>query len=131
MSVKLWIFSYPLILTFVLGAQKNHLIETVLLSTHNICFGWEIRKIIHWEGLTLLFVVKAADLWERQKQLMWKGGKGSIQSVINNSDFIWDFWKLPFPADLGKYIIKNGKISTKIHEIWKIKTIFGLGMTPI
>ena len=23
----------------VLGAQKNRLIETVLLSTHNICFG--------------------------------------------------------------------------------------------
>ena len=22
------------------------LIETVLLSTHNICFGWEIRKLI-------------------------------------------------------------------------------------
>ena len=22
-----------------LGAQENHLIETVLLSTHNICFG--------------------------------------------------------------------------------------------
>ena len=21
------------------GAQKNHLIETILLSTHNICFG--------------------------------------------------------------------------------------------
>ena len=47
------------------------------------------------------------------------------------SDFIWDFGKLPFPADLVKYIIKNGKISTKIHEIGKIKTIFGLGMTPI
>ena len=29
-----------------LGAQKNRLIKTVLLSTHNICFGWEIRKII-------------------------------------------------------------------------------------
>ena len=36
----------------VLGAQKNRLIETknrliemVLLSTHNKCFGWEIRKI--------------------------------------------------------------------------------------
>ena len=28
-----------IILTFVLGAQKNHLIKTVLLSTHNICFG--------------------------------------------------------------------------------------------
>ena len=24
---------------YVLGAQKNCLIETVLLSTHNICFG--------------------------------------------------------------------------------------------
>ena len=30
-----------------LGAQKNRLIETVLLSTHNICFGFrEIRKLI-------------------------------------------------------------------------------------
>ena len=47
------------------------------------------------------------------------------------SDFIWDFGKQPFPADLGKSIIKNGKISTKIHEIGKMKTIFGLGMTPI
>ena len=30
----------------VLGTQNNRLIETVILSTHNICFGWEIRKII-------------------------------------------------------------------------------------
>ena len=27
------------LLAYVLGAQKNHLIETVLLSTHDICFG--------------------------------------------------------------------------------------------
>ena len=47
-SLKLLIhvFSYPLFLAYVLGAQKNLLIETVLLSTHNICFGWEIRKLI-------------------------------------------------------------------------------------
>ena len=45
-NVKLQIFSYPSILTYVLGAQKKRLIETVLLSTHNICFGWEIRKWI-------------------------------------------------------------------------------------
>ena len=38
-SIKLWIFSYPSVLTYVLGAQKNRLIETVLLSTHNIYFG--------------------------------------------------------------------------------------------
>ena len=35
LSVKLYIFSYPSVLTYVSGAQKNHLIETVLLSTHN------------------------------------------------------------------------------------------------
>ena len=50
---------------------------------------------------------------------------------INNSDFIWDFGKLPFPEHLGKYFIKIGKISAIIHEIGKIKVIFGLGMTPI
>ena len=39
LSVKLLIFSYPSVLTYVLDAQKNRVIETVLLSTHNICFG--------------------------------------------------------------------------------------------
>ena len=38
-SVKLSKISYPSFLTCVMGAQKNCLIETVLLSTHNICFG--------------------------------------------------------------------------------------------
>ena len=33
-------------LTYVLVARKNNLIEMVLLSTHNICFGCEIRKLI-------------------------------------------------------------------------------------
>ena len=28
------------------GAQNNRLIEAVLLSTHNICIGWEMKKII-------------------------------------------------------------------------------------
>ena len=47
------------------------------------------------------------------------------------NDFIWDSGKLPFPSQLGKYLIKSGKISAKIHEIGKIKAIFGLGLTPI
>ena len=29
-----------------MGAQQNRLIETVLLSTHNICFEWKFKKII-------------------------------------------------------------------------------------
>ena len=40
------IVPYLLVLTYVLGAQKNRLIiETVLLSTNNISFGQEIRKV--------------------------------------------------------------------------------------
>ena len=35
----------PINYPYVLGTQKNRLIETVLLSTHNICFGREIRKL--------------------------------------------------------------------------------------
>ena len=31
-------------LNVCLDAQKNRLIVTILLSTHNICFGWGIRK---------------------------------------------------------------------------------------
>ena len=33
-------------LSFVLCAQKNGLFETVLLSTHYICFDSEIKKLI-------------------------------------------------------------------------------------
>ena len=36
---KIIIFPYQSVLTYVLGAQKNCLIETVLLSKHNICLG--------------------------------------------------------------------------------------------
>ena len=36
MSEKLYIFSYPAVYSCVLDAQKNRLIETVLLGTHNI-----------------------------------------------------------------------------------------------
>ena len=46
------------------------------------------------------------------------------------SDFIRDSRKLPVPSHLGKSFIKIGKISAKIHEIGKIKAIFGLEMTP-
>ena len=43
---KIVIISLPINLNIFLGAQKNCLIEMVFLSTHNICFVWEIRKII-------------------------------------------------------------------------------------
>ena len=52
----------------------------------------------------------------------------SIQRIaitIKLSKFILDFGKLPLPSHLGKYITTNGKISIKIGEIGKIKTILG------
>ena len=58
LNIKLGIFSNPSVWTYDLGAQKNRLIETVLLSTHNICFGWEIRKLIFWYDL-----LKAWNSW--------------------------------------------------------------------
>ena len=37
----------PSVLTYVFGAPKNRLIETVLLSTHNICcFGAPQNRLI-------------------------------------------------------------------------------------
>ena len=44
-ELNLWIFPGPSVLTSVLGAQKNRLREMVLLSTHNICFGWKMKKL--------------------------------------------------------------------------------------
>ena len=52
-AYKFWIFPYPSVLTYVLGTQKNPVIETVLLSTHNTCFGWEIRNNFHLHTLYL------------------------------------------------------------------------------
>ena len=44
-SVLLKMFSVQSYLTYVLGTQKNALVEMVLLSTHSKCFGREIRKL--------------------------------------------------------------------------------------
>ena len=43
-----------IVLTFVLDAQMNRLIESVLLTTHNICFGRENQYSITFnKGLGL------------------------------------------------------------------------------
>ena len=44
--LKLHLFSYPSILTCVLCAQKNRLIETFRLSSHSICCSREIKITI-------------------------------------------------------------------------------------
>ena len=39
LNIELENISNTSVLAYVLGAQKNHLIEMFLLSTHNICSG--------------------------------------------------------------------------------------------
>ena len=52
----------PIILTYVLGAQKIRLIETIPLRIHNICFGSEIRKLhFRYALLTLKAPRKSAS----------------------------------------------------------------------
>ena len=54
--VQIWkLFESKIVTIFLLinlnmcfGCSKNRLIETVLLSTHNICLGLVIRKIIFY-----------------------------------------------------------------------------------
>ena len=73
------------------------------------------------------FFMSQSTIFRLCPGLMWLAqGHNAV-----TSDFIWDFGKLPFPTYLGKYFIRIGKIRAKIHEIGKIKAIFGLGMTPI
>ena len=43
---KIVIFSYPSVLTIILGAQKTRPIETVLLITHNLMFWLRNKKKI-------------------------------------------------------------------------------------
>ena len=44
------VFQYSFYGVYVLGTQKNRLIETVILSSHNICFGWETKIHLNLEA---------------------------------------------------------------------------------
>ena len=50
-------------------AQKNRLIETVLLSTHNICFGSEIRKLFFCYAHSTKGLVTLAGGLDKQQAL--------------------------------------------------------------
>ena len=58
-------------------------------------------------------------------------GIKSIQACCRDED--WQYYDdtIVFLSHLGKYFIKIGGKSAKIHKLGKIKAIFGLRMTPI
>ena len=78
------VFSYQSVLTYVLGARKNRLIETVLLSTHNIYFGWEIKKkqIL----LRALFYFKACSFNHVKFQL--RQATNHIHNKFSSTEFL-------------------------------------------
>ena len=53
-----------------MGAQKNRLIETVFVSTHNICFGWEIRKISFCYALFTKIMSEKQPFWSENKTVL-------------------------------------------------------------
>ena len=55
LSVKLQIFSYLSVVAYILGAQKNRLIETVLLSTRNAL----LTKVLHGISMSLIAIIYA------------------------------------------------------------------------
>ena len=51
LSIKLRIFPYLSVLTFVLGVQNNcNYTGSFILSTRIICFGWELRKLLFYDS---------------------------------------------------------------------------------
>ena len=53
------VFLSPISFNICLGAQKGRLIETVPLSTHNICLGWYAlltKVLLKWVNAFFFFV---------------------------------------------------------------------------
>ena len=56
-------FSHIYQLKCVIGAQKNCLIEAVLLSTHNIGFGLEIRLFLFRNQIIFVRYKQVLEIW--------------------------------------------------------------------
>ena len=70
-SVKLRLFSYPSFKTSVLGAQKNRLTATVLLSTHNICLVEKYENSFQLRS----------HIWGPGPYIMYESSKGSGEAA--------------------------------------------------
>ena len=78
------------------GCSKKHLIEFLLLSTHNICFGWEIRKKFQLRTLIwgpasdgnksfLLYFSVLNSKWKEKSQLI-----GQLEEQVREMKESWD-----------------------------------------
>ena len=58
---------YLSVLTYVLAAQKNRLIETVLLSTHKICLVWNKKSMFCLRSLKacICSYLLKSEIWSK------------------------------------------------------------------
>ena len=128
----MWIFSYPSVLTYVLGAQKNRLIETLLLGTHNICFGWEIRKLNFRYALLTKVLEDWSDLINVRLIRVCSQHKGNFvvfhvytlaQMSANLHHFPCNIFRCMIPRSPGKraYLKIIFLISRSKHTLWVLK----------
>ena len=68
-------------LTISLNTKNNHLIETVLLITHNICFDQEIRKLIFNYALSI-------GMWGSKFQPCLDGFGGKAKMAVTASPLV-------------------------------------------
>ena len=122
--VKLWIFSYPSVLTFVLGAQKNRLIEMVLLSTQNICFGREIKKMFICEVWELVLITH--EVREIRDHLLHHERYHTFQKF--NLKKIIKLWIISYPSVLTfVFGAQKNRLNETVHNTcfgWEIRKLF-------
>ena len=88
----MFIFSYPSVLTYVLGAQKNRLPEMVLLSTYNLCLSREIRKLNFPYALLFLTEVLFHRQWGSNPQQL-DPPSNPLKTVTLGTVVFESFWK--------------------------------------
>ena len=114
-----------------MGAQKNCLIETVLLSTHNARFRWEIRKIIFnyaliSGGLAFFGPPQKLGQWLKVIHNMYGGNKLFANVFCVGDAWLWLITS-PWRADLIKcnacYICQTiSGFTTKHHTKWSFNS---------
>ena len=96
-----------------MGAQKNRLIVTVLLSTHNICIGWEIKKII------FQYTLLSGGLNSMDKNLLFIAGKGTDAKCRLTE--LFDL--VPEIRHIGMWhteMMKQMKVNIQVQEIHQL-----------
>ena len=104
MSIKLSIFSYPSVLTFVLGAPKNHRIETV-------CMFWLRNIKINFSLYTLILFV--CFVWFETRT---HGPSVSIQALYHWAPI--HSYRKAWPILLYEHLISCQSLSLILLLIW-------------